>query len=112
VTTTPHVFEGIKGLSVKQVAATIVPGSPSRNLIAWFYHQLAFARVLRESGLDVLLYPMHSEGLLLPVPIPEVTIVTDMIPLIYPKDFRVTSLMAKFGLAPSIRRFPKTRDRM
>lgn len=92
-TSSRQVFESIEGLSLHTISQASNKLDP-KWIVSWFYHQLTIGRSLTREKCDVLFCPSQFESVLFPI-IPQVIIVNDLIPLIYPEYFK-TSILYRF----------------
>jgi glycosyltransferase involved in cell wall biosynthesis len=97
-------FSEIDGLRVEAIPNPLSRASLAGKAAAYFYEQLTFEHRLRAGGCDVLLCPFNSESLLWTGGVPQVLIVRDLIPLVFPEHFPITAWMWRLLFIPAIRK--------
>ena len=103
-TANPRFFGEMNGLKILPAGNPFLqPGLP-RKMLSYVYQQATLGAAIRRAGCDVLLCPYTYEVMWLDRRVPQVSLVHDLIPLIYPQDFKVTAALWRWVYLPALKR--------
>jgi len=99
-------FAEMEGLPVESIGTPLARPTLAGKAAAYLREQASFRWKLRAARCDVLLCPFNNEGLLWTGGVPQVLIVRDLIPLVFPEHFPVTSWLWRLVFSQAIRNAP------
>lgn len=98
----PEVFSNVAGLSIEKTSNPFLQETLFKKITTWIYQQWSFESTLLKRSCDVLYCPYNNEALFHTRKIPQIITVHDLIPLLYPEDFKITSALWKYVHIPAI----------
>jgi len=99
-------FAEMDGLPLEPIRTPMTRPTVAGKAAAYLREQATFWRRLRVKRCDALLCPFNNEGLLYTGGVPQVLIVRDLIPLVFPEHFPVTSWLWRLVFSRAIRKAP------